>query len=194
MPVNNVQIGVIAQNEFAKLLVIGSNGKLEVSWPMTDDDRRDAEVHIRGKFGESVAFQVKTATHLQRPQSRVTPMLTIPFTVPEHRLISDPRFWYYLPLLSLTTAGFVDPQYLVDSTRVHQHAAPRLRDGVWHFTFQANTAERSHDRWVPDRVCGVDVGRRVLQIIDDLERLPKAQRPAGEFHLLPGVAVVRRKG
>jgi hypothetical protein len=92
MPVNNVQTGVIAQNEFAKLLVIGSDGRLEVSWPMTDDDRRDAEVHIGGKFGGWVSFQVKAATHLQRPQSRVTPMLTIPFTVPEHRLISDPRF------------------------------------------------------------------------------------------------------
>jgi hypothetical protein len=65
---------------------------------------------------------------------------------------------------------------------------------VWHFTFQANTAEHSHDRWVPDRVYGVDVGRRVLQIIDDLENLPKARRPAGAFHLPPGVAVVRRKG
>jgi hypothetical protein len=143
MPINNVQAGVIAQNEFAKLLVIGSDGRLEVSWPMTDDERRDAEVHIGGKFGGWTSFQVKAATHLQRPQSRVTPMLTIPFTVPEHRLISDPRFWYYFPLLSLTTAGFVDPQYLVDSTKVHQHAAPRLRDGVWHFTFQANTTWRS---------------------------------------------------
>jgi hypothetical protein len=193
MPINNVQAGVIAQNEFAKLLVIGSDGRLEVSWPMTDDERRDAEVHIGGKFGGWTSFQVKAATHLQRPQSRVTPMLTIPFTVPEHRLISDPRFWYYFPLLSLTTAGFVDPQYLVESTKVHQHAAPRLRDGVWHFTFQANTAEHSHDRWVPDRVSGLEVGRRVLQIIDDLENLPKAQRPAGAFRLPPGVAVVRRK-
>ncbi len=194
MPLNNVQIGVIAQNEFAKLLVIGSDGRLEVSWPMTDDERRDAEVHIRGKFGGWMSFQVKTATHLQRPQSRVTPMLEIPFIVPEDRLISDPRFWYYLPLLSLTTAGFVDPQYLVDSTKLHKHAAPRLRNGVWHFTFEANTAEHSHDIWVPDRVCGVAVGRRVLQIIDDLEKLPMAQRPAGEFHLPPGVAMVRRKG
>ncbi len=194
MPLSSVQIGVIAQNEWAKLVVIGSDGRLEVSWPMTDDERRDSEVHIRGTFAGWMAFQVKTATHLQRPESLVTPMLHIPFTVTEDRLISDPRFWYYLPLLSLTTAGFVDPQYLVASTKVHQHAAPRLRNGVWHFTFEANTAERSRDIWVPDRVCGAEVGRRILQIIEDLERLPKAQRPAGEFHLPPGVAVVRRKG
>jgi len=194
MPLSSVQIGVIARNEWAKLVVIGSDGRLEVSWPMTDDERRDSEVHIRGTFAGWMAFQVKTATHLQRPESLVTPMLHIPFTVTEDRLISDPRFWYYLPLLSLPTAGFVDPQYLVASTKVHQHAAPRLRNGVWHFTFSANPAEHSHDIWVPDRVSGVEVGRRVLQIIEDLERLPKAQRLAGELHLPPGVAVVRRKG
>ncbi len=193
MPLNNVQIGVIAQYEFAKLLMIGSNGKLEVSWPATDDERRDAEVHIGHKFGEFASFQVKTATHLQRPQSRVTAELQIPFTVLEDHLISDPRFWYHLSLLSLPARGFVDPQYLVDSPKLHKHAVPRLRDGVWHFGFQANMAENSHDIWVPDRVNGADLGGRVLEIIDDLERLPRAQRSAGEFHLPPGVAVVRRK-
>ncbi len=193
MPLNNVQIGVIAQYELAQLLLIGSDGKLEVSWPMTDDERRDAEVHIRGKFGESIALQVKTATHEQRQRSRVTPMLQIPFTVHEGHLITDPRLWYHLSLLSLPSAGFVDPQYLVDSPKLHQHAIPRLRNGVWHFSFQANMAENSHDIWVPDRVNGADLGGRVLEIIEDLEKLPMAQRPAGEFHLPPGVAVVRRK-
>jgi hypothetical protein len=194
MPVNNVQIGVIAQNEFAKLLVIGSNGKLEVSWPMTDDDRRDAEVHIRGKFGESIGAQVKCATHEQRYRTRTTPMLQIPFTVPEGRLINDPRFWYHLSLLSLKIAGFEDPQYLVDSTKLHKHAVPRLRNGVWHMTFQANMAENSRDIWVPNRVYGVEVGRVILQALEDLEKLPRAQRPAAEFHLPPGAAAIRRRG
>src|SRR5207245_10322920 len=146
MPLNNVQIGVIAQNEWAKLVVIGSDGKLEVSWPMTDDERRDAEVHIGRRFGEFMSVQVKTATYLQRPQSRVTPMLEIPFTVPESRLMTDPRFWYHLSLLSLPARGFVDPQYLVNSTKRHRHAVPRLRNGVWHLSFQANMAERSRDK------------------------------------------------
>jgi hypothetical protein len=193
MPLNSVQVGVIAQNEWAKLVVIGSDGKLEVSWPMTDDERRDAEVHIGGSFGGWMSFQVKTATHLHRPKSQVTPRLEIPFRVPDSRLISDPRFWYHFSLLSLPARGFVDPQYLVDSTKLHQHAVPRLRNGVWHLSFQANMAEKSHDVWVPDRINGVDLGRRVLEIIEDLEKLPRAQRPAGEFHIPPGVALIRRK-
>lgn len=193
MPLNNVQIGVIAQYELAQLLLIGSDGRLEVSWPMTDDERRDAEVHIRGKFGESVALQIKTATHEHGQRSRVTPMLQIPFTVHEAHLITDPRLWYHLSLLSLAKAAFVDPQYLVNSTKLHEHAVPRLRAGVWHFSFQANMAASSHDIWVPDRVLAADVGRTVLQILEDLEKLPRAQRPAGEFHLPPGVALVRRK-
>ena len=193
MPLNNVQIGVIAQNEWAKLVVIGSDGKLEVSWPMTDDERRDAEVHIGRRFGEFMSVQVKTATHLQQPQSRVTPMLEIPFTVPESRLMSDPRFWYHLSLLSLPARGFVDPQYLVNSTKLHRHAVPRLRNGVWHLSFQANMAERSRDIWVPDRVNGVDLGRRVLEAIEELDKLPRAQRPVAEFHLPAGAGLIRRK-
>jgi hypothetical protein len=192
MPLTAIQIGRIAENELAKLLLMGSDGRLAIFWPMTDEERRDAEVHVRGKFGVSLALQVKSATHLQRhPRSS---LFQISFTVPANRLISDPWFWYYIPLLSMSNMGVVDPQYLVNSTKLHEHAAPTLRGGVYRFRFQANTAVNSHDMWVPDRVNALDVGRRVLQIIDDLEKLPKAQRPAGEFHLPPGVAVVRRKG
>lgn len=193
MPLNNVQIGVIAQNEVAKLFVIGSDGRLEVSWPMTDDERRDAEVHIREHFGESMALQVKTVTHLQRPRGRVTAQLQIPFAVREEHLLSDPLFWYHLSCLNLPTAGFADPQYFVNSTKIHEHAVPRLRNGVWRFSFQANLAENSRDIWVPDRVHGIDVAPRILRILDDQANLPRAQRPTEAFRLPPGAAFIRRK-
>ncbi len=193
MPLSNIQIGAIAQYEVAKLLLIGSDGRLEVSWPMTDDERRDAEVHIRGNFGETIALQVKTVTHLQRPRGRVTAQLQIPFAVRKEHLVTDPRLWYHLSCFSLPSAGFADPQYFANSRKVHRRAVPRLRNGVWRFSFQANLAENSRDIWVPDRVHGIEVGRRILEILDDQVNLPRAQRLTEAFRLPLGAAFVRRK-
>lgn len=53
------QQGIVAQYELAKILIITSKGMLEVALPLTDDDRRDMEIHIRGKFARSLALQVK---------------------------------------------------------------------------------------------------------------------------------------
>jgi len=194
MPLSNIQIGTIVQYEVAKLVVIGSDGRIEVSWPMTDDERRDAEVHIRGHFGESLALQVKAVSHLQRPRGRATAQLQIPFAVRQEHLITDPRFLYHLSCLELAIAGLLDPQYLVNSTKLHQYAVPRLRNGVVRFSFQANLAENSRDIWVPDRVHGIEAGARILQILDDHANLPRAQRPTEPFRLPPGAALVRRKG
>ena len=161
---------------------------------MTDDERRDAEVPIRGHFGESIALRVKTVTHLQRPRGRVTAQLQIPFAVREEHFITGRRFWYHLSCLNLPIAGFADPQYFVNSTKIHEHAVTRLRNGVWRFSFQANLAENSRDIWVPDRVHGIELAPRILRILDDQAYLPTAQRPTEAFRLPPGAALMRRKG
>jgi hypothetical protein len=46
MPLSLVQQGLIAQQEFAKLLMMGSDGRIEVASPLTDDERRDFEIHV----------------------------------------------------------------------------------------------------------------------------------------------------
>src|SRR5919201_5940136 len=56
-----VQQGIIAQNEFAKLLMIRSGGRIELAAPLTDDERRDFEIHVRGQYGWALAMQVKSA-------------------------------------------------------------------------------------------------------------------------------------
>lgn len=192
MTLSNVQQGFIAQMEFAKLLMMGSDGKLEVASPMSDDERRDAEVHLHGEFGQGLAFQVKSSMQLHLRPHLVTELLFVHFSVARKRVISDPRFWYFFAYLDRKTMAFRDPVFLVDSVTVHQHAIPRLRGDTWHFGFQASMGPRARDMWVPYRVPTDDVGRRVLEVMRDLKRLPRAQRPAGEFHLPPGTALVRR--
>src|SRR6266550_1721299 len=65
-PISTTQQGFIAEREFMKLLMLGSDGELEVMAPATDDERRDLETHIRGKFTPGFIFQVKSTTYLDR--------------------------------------------------------------------------------------------------------------------------------
>ena len=61
MAITNTQQGVITEAEFAKIAILTSNGALVPARPLADDDRRDFEIHIRRRFRESLAVQLKTA-------------------------------------------------------------------------------------------------------------------------------------
>ncbi len=165
MPITRVQQGAIGQFIAAILMMMGSNGKLEVAVPMSDDDRRDQEVHRRGVFGKSLALQIKTSMQLHLRPHLVTPLLYVHFSVQAERLVSHPLFWYLFAYLDRKTMTFADPIFLVDSATVHAHAVPRLRNGVWHFGFQASMGPKGHDMWVPYRVHPADLGNQVLQIL-----------------------------
>jgi hypothetical protein len=193
MALTAVQQGVIAQMEFAKLLMMGSNGKLEVSSPLSDDERRDAEVHLHGAFGQGLAFQVKSSMRLHSRPRLVVRLLYIHFEVARKRLVSDPRFWYFFAYLDRKTMAFQDPVFLVDSLTVHKHALARLRGDTWRFGFQASMGPGGRDKWVPFRVNASDVGQRVLDIMRDLKSLPAASRPSTGFELPPAALWVRPK-
>jgi len=165
MAVTRVQQGAIGQFIAAILMMMGSHGKLEVAVPMSDDDRRDQEVHARGIFGKSLALQIKTSMQLHLRPHLVTPLLYVHFRVQAERLISHPLFWYLFAYLDKRTMTFADLIFLVDSATVHAHAIPRLRAGVWHFGFQASMGPKGRDMWFPYRVRPEDLGNRVLQIL-----------------------------
>jgi hypothetical protein len=193
MALSSVQQGVISQNEYAKLGMMGSDGKLEVSWPMSDDERRDAEVHQRGQFGQTSAWQIKSSMVLHTRPRLVEELLYIHFTVSQERLLNDPRFWYFFAYLDRQTMAFRDPVFIVDSLTVHKLAIPRLRGDTWYFGFQAGMGAHSHDKWTPYRVRTIDVGKRVLEILRDLDKLPTAERALPDLSQLPGLVLVRRR-
>jgi len=173
MAITRVQQGAIGQFLAAILMMMGSAGKLEVAVPLSDDDRRDQEVHARGVFGKSLALQIKTSMQLHLRRHSVTPLLTVNFTIQAQRLISHPLFWYLFAYLDKKTMRFADPIFLVDSATMHAHAVPRLRNGVWHLSFQASMGPKAHDIWVPSRVHPANLGNRVLQILHDRPRASK---------------------
>jgi hypothetical protein len=143
--------------------------------PVSDDDRRDQEVHARGIFGKSLALQIKTSMQLHLHHEQVAPVLIVHFRVKVERLISHPLFWYLFAYLDQKTMSFADPIFLVNSATMHAHAVPQLRGGIWQFSFQANMGPKGRDMWVPYRVHPADLGNRVLQILSDRQQLSKRE-------------------
>src|SRR5436305_1372349 len=112
--ISDVQQGVITQNEFAKLVMMGSHGSLELAAPLTDEERRDFEIHAHGDFGFGLAFQIKSAVQLARLSADAL-YLRITFSVVVSRLVNDPLFWYFLAYLNPSTMRFQDPTFLIPS-------------------------------------------------------------------------------
>jgi hypothetical protein len=172
MPISLVQQGIATEFEFLKLIILGGGGELEASRPATDDDRRDVDVHRRSDFGLGVGFQAKSATEVGHPWA--TDRLHIRFTVLKDRLVTHPLFYYFFAFLDLRIMRFADPVFIVPSAEVHEHAIPHLHGDVWHFDFHASLGPNAHDRWVPNRVSTLEVGKRILTIIRDAETIKSA--------------------
>ena len=190
MPLRSVQQGVIGQFLAAVLMMLGSNGLLEIAAPMSDDDRRDQEVHIRGLFEMGLALQVKTSTYLQRHLHTVYPALQVQFSEVASRLISHPRFWYLFAYLDRKNMCFGDPLFLVPSAIVHSHGYAKQRAGRWHFELQASMSPTAKDIWAPYQVGGHDLGKRVLQIIREAGTQSTPQLTSSRLELAPGLLYV----
>jgi hypothetical protein len=190
--ISRTQQGLIAEHEFAKLLMIGSGGQIEVSSPMTDEERRDMEIHIRGRFGPGLAFQVKSTTYRHRQRSRKAYVINIHFTVRPERLISHPLFWYFLACLDLEAMAFVDPVFLIPSAQVHEHGSRVLKDGTWYYNVAPSLDSESNDLWHAYQCSPRAVGEHVLQILKNLPLgVPVAAKTAARLPALPGVLWAR---
>src|SRR5438034_2193327 len=189
MPISLVQQGILTEFLFIILTVLGSDGALEVARQATDDDRRDADVHRRGDFILNLGFQIKSAIALQRRWA--ADELHIRFSVLESRLVTHPNFFYFFAYLDTVAMRLADPVYIIPSAEVHKHAIPHLHGGTWRFDFHASLGPKSRDRWVPYRVNILEVGKRILAIIADLEKNQSLVAPASAFDQL-GMTWVRR--
>ena len=190
MRISSIQQGLIVQYEYAKYLMMGSGGRIEVDAPMSDDERRDYEIHIRGQFGLGLASQVKSGMRLHRMSANAR-YLYILFDVRAERLISSPFYWYFFAYLDPQAMRLADPTLLIPSKDFHELAAPRLRNGVWYFTMAASMEPRSRDRWHRYRVRTVDLGQRTLEIIGDLKKSHRRLRPPAELLTVPDLVWVR---
>lgn len=193
MRISSVQQGLIVQYEFAKFLMMGSGGRVELAAPMTDDERRDYETHVHGQYGLGVACQVKSAMSLHR-MSRNVRCLNIFFDVRADRLVSSPFFWYFIAYLDPKLMGLADPTFLVPSKDFHELAAPIEHGGVWRFSMAASMEPHSRDRWSPYRVKTLELGERMLEISSEHQRSRvRPGLPAGLVSMADVVLVRSRR-
>ncbi len=182
------QQGIVTQYEFAKLLIVTSDGMLEVSMPMTDDERRDMEIHIRGRFAACFAFQIKSTMHLDHRFKAYH--LSMFFSAPKAKLVTHPHFWYFFAYFDRTTLAFAEPVFIVPSTEVHKHASPHLDGDRWTFNFSASLDPASNDRWRPWRFQTHAVGRYVLDILTSQSAIAAANALPTEIGELDGLMFV----
>ena len=191
-PLSDVQFSRFAEMECAKLLTFGRpRGVLEVMVPMTDDERRDLEAHIKEHFSRSMSLQVKASYvlyHLGR-----APRLQKSFVVRPERLIEDALFWYFFGFMDLETMAYRAPVFLVPSHVVHKEAVHELRGGLIHYNFEASMDPKSKDRWRRYACDPSEVAERVVKILRAHE---SRRRPtigdAASIMVEPGTILVGR--
>jgi hypothetical protein len=169
MRISDVQQGLIVQQEFAKLVMMGSKGRIELAPPLTDDERRDWELHVRGQFGFGLAVQVKSTMRLHTGGS-VRPRLHTFFRVPIKHLVTSPLFYYFLGYLDPMLMRLADPVFLIPSPFFHKHADPGRHGAYMQFDFWGSMFPGSHDLWQPYQVNTLEVGEKMLEIMADLKR------------------------
>jgi hypothetical protein len=190
---SDVQFSRFAETEVAKLLTFGRpRGMLEVMVPMTDDERRDLETHIKEHFRLSFALQVKASYVLYRLAR--APRLQKSFVVRPERLIEDPFFWYFFGFMDLETMAFRAPVFLVPSHVVHREAVHRLRGGLIHFNFVASMDPSSKDRWRPYACDPSEVAGRVVKVLRTQagHKLTATNGLANSISAQPGTILVAR--
>jgi len=169
MPISLVQQGLIVQQEFAKLLMLGSGGRIEVAAPLTDDERRDYEIHVHGQYGFGLAAQVKSVRNLGRRGGHARYM-HCQFPVRATRIVNNPYFWYFIAQLDIELMRFADPVFFIPSSVFHKIADPERKGAFWWFQMTANMERRTRDKWEPYRVDPLELGKHVLRIMNDLKK------------------------
>jgi len=177
-PISKVQFSQVGQHEIAKLLMFGSDGRLEVMWPESDDERRDLETHLKERFGTSLAIQIKLASTLRR-WGRAD-ILTIRFDEKPERLIDHPLFYYIFGCLDVGVMALRDPVFLVPSANVHALAGRPLRGGIVSLTFNGSMDPASRDRWHRYGCSPRDLGTRVEQLLEQAAAEPLLGTSAGQ--------------
>lgn len=184
-----VQQGVVAQFEFANIVTLGTAGRLEVAAPLSDDERRDFEVHIKGDYARGLAIQVKSARHLVSRSG--SSYLNVRFAVANSRVVKHPRFWYFFAHLDFRKMAFTEPVYLVPSAIVHAHAR-RMSATMSEFLFNANLGAHSTDKWTRYRLSITEVGPAVLSVLSDLPVALQASARVSKLTAMPGTVWVKQ--
>jgi hypothetical protein len=155
---DKTQIGRAGELALALYAMVSSDGELEMFTPVADDDHVDATAG-RKRGLPAIAIQVKTAPHVDR-DGLVEARASYPAgTVREH-----PAFLYAVLLLSSVT---IDAMWLVPSPDFNRLVYRTNSPGKEILEFRADPS--GPDKFSGFRVPSLDIGPRMLKVIDSLE-------------------------
>ena len=185
MSLSSVQKGAIGQFTFLATALATGRGEIEVYTPVADNEGRDAEVRRHLKSMPGISVQVKVAFSISHYGGSRSEYLKILFELPENRVQSDPRLWYYCAAYETKLLGFRDPTYLIPSDVFHKIGRDgKPSHGVQWFAITANLSPKSRDMWSRYRVAPKDLGTRLLEIVDQT-----SLRATGALPSLPADSV-----
>ena len=168
MSLSATQKGAIGQFAFLAAALVTGRGQVEIYTPAADNEGRDAEVRRHLRRAASIGIQIKVTFGMRKvAKGRRRTYLALRFPVPEKKLRNDPRLWYFLAVYDPCQLRLYDPVFLIPSAVLHRLGRyGKNRRGIW-FTVNANLSPSSHDHWSPYRVALSDLGKSLLEIIDD---------------------------
>jgi len=166
MPLSAIQKGVIGQFAFLTAALVTGRGQIEVYTPAADNEGRDAEVRRHLRRAAGVGIQIKISFGMSAAGGRQS-YLTVSFSIPKKRVRNDPRLWYFLGVYDSRQLRLHDVAFLIPSAVMHRLARSGKTSRGIHFEVVANLNPKSRDQWSPYRVLVNQLGKRLLEIIDE---------------------------
>lgn len=175
MPLSTIQKGAVGQFAFLATALVTGKGQVEVYTPAIDNEGRDAEVRRHLRRAPAIGIQIKVAFRIATFGPRRTRHLEMRFTVLKSRVQNDPRLWYFFAAYDAKELRLHDPAFLIRSDTFHTMARRETRNGRITYSFIPSVEPNAHDRWAPFRVSPNDLGKRLLEIIDDTQLRSEAR-------------------
>lgn len=166
MPLSPVQKGAIGQFAFLAAALATGKGQVEAYTPAVDNEGRDAEIRRHLKSAPGISIQVKV-TFSTVAEGGSAQYLSQRFALPVNRVQNDPRLWYFFAYYDASELRLHDPAFLVPAHVFHKMGRSGHRKGGISFVIVASLAPGSRDQWSPYRVAPIDLGKRLLKIIDE---------------------------
>lgn len=171
----NTQGGIAGEQLLAGCVILSSNGELELFKPVTDDDHTDVTVGRRGTV-PALAIQVKTALKLNRKLLAGARMNFSDSAPREH-----PAFIYAILYVVDAT---IEQAWLVPSADFNRLAYRGKGTRGKGLELQFFASPTRNDHWAAFRCGRLDLGPRLLAIIDSLPAAAKPPRIPGTHLLL----------
>lgn len=175
---DKTQLGRAGELALALYALVSSDGELQLFTPVADDDHVDATAGRRGGI-PAIAIQVKTARNLDKNGA-----VEAKADFPAGHVREHPAFLYAVLLLESVE---ISAAWLVPSPEFNRLAYHHVAAGRDVLEFRADP--RRQDHFSPFRLAALEIGPRLLSIIDSLEeKIPRHFVAAGKGLMLGGRA------